>query len=404
MISRRERKLLQALNRPLPLYRILHSDTVLAVEELNRLSQEHVPERESSWRLSFAIKTAVRAFFSEVEGLSHAMCGAVADLGGELGVELTEKERLRILEQRRNKAGLVVSARLEPHAVVKLAFQWYPRLFGTTYHLDTSSTEWREFLTLKEVRDQFTHPKELDHLTAVNGLGRVGFCLAWFAGQMMFLLAECQRAALGGEEEGLHPAPKIPKMQPPPKHGPFFSQEDREVVRQSPAKSIAYFSEGVMALIREVGYPMDELRRMNLLSPEGQYLFRNLVRTLDSNLQGMLSFVAQYIEDAESRGEIALQDEEVRLLRADGCLEEQLPAVVNLWSAKFGEGLRVETAEPRYASLKRTRNVRNRIVHPKTVSCVRVTDEAFTVVMDAVGWYLDLVAPLDFDLDRLPIG
>lgn len=131
---------------------------------------------------------------------------------------------------------------------------------------------------------------------------------------------------------------------------------------------------------------------------------RSAVRAVFAFIDGCHEFVRGYVRDqarlfahAYSVADLAVLSEEspyvdergnvkVRPLRVP--LVTSIRALVKLLEKNNDASHTVDLAHPGFAALSRALQIRNRIVHPKSIEDMELTDEEMQDVKDAFVWYL----------------
>lgn len=403
MATRRERKLTQAVERIRALNSVLAEDILLGIEWLKKYADEVKEESFDVWRCAFWTKLAIRTFFGQVDGVSYAMRASTVEMARDLRLPFSEKDLLRLEEKRRLDDGTVVPRLLPPDESLKLAWRFFPLIFDSQFEGDTSGAGWQAFRVLKKVRNAFTHPETIDDLAAQNGLSRIQPCTVWFHSEMARLFAE---ALPDGMTVRKHQPLSLEKLKGLTQKSPIFDDTDYALISDSAGMSLAYFHHGVLGMLREVGWAFnlvwDRASLADLQSNEGQFALRNFVRTIDSVLQGIASFMRRYLRDSLGRGDTELNDVEKEILETKGETLEDFVAMLNLWSRKIGSGEAVQEKGDRFLAFKRLLSRRDRLIHPKRLSDLMFGTDALSIVMAASDWYWSLTDLMKFDTKSMP--
>jgi hypothetical protein len=140
-------------------------------------------------------RALLRAFFAHVEGIAYLMRQLVLWATERSEIALNEKESLLLAEiERRMQDGQVVERTRFNTAVknVELAFEYFPRLFRRTFHLNKGGDSWRKFKRALEIRHAVTHPKTPEEfMLSGEAVAALQGAIIWFSGEMERLLAEC---------------------------------------------------------------------------------------------------------------------------------------------------------------------------------------------------------------------
>src|ERR1700676_1969162 len=146
---------------------------------------------------SYIIKKAIRAFFGQVDGLAYTLRKAVLDCAEEMGLALSVEERALLSERRYDEATNSILRRpkyLFTKKSTLRAFEYFPRLFGSSYELNVRGVEWRSFERLVEVRNGLTHPHCLDDLSPANASHALVPTFLWFSQTTGNLIFDCARS------------------------------------------------------------------------------------------------------------------------------------------------------------------------------------------------------------------
>lgn len=385
-MKRIERKRREALARVMAVVDVLTFDTLLAHEHLAEAANSYTPKSAFDWDMAFTAKTAVRALFAHIEGVSQVMRVTVADYAQECGVPLSPKERLELEEKRVTSTGIVVDLKLTPTEGLKLAARRFPTLFGISFPLPLQASEWQALTALEKVRRELTHPKTLDHLAARETLVYWLPSLSGYLVASWNLLAACARAI------GVEPKPLELPRQPykyQPRQAPTFSAEDHDFIAAHPLRMLEYARVGLGELIQDTTRATSLCTRMSqldsLLGKHGQFGLRNLARTVVSELEGTLAISKLFVLSSHRRGEIELTPSELVAFDAPSTMGALL-AVSDVWSREFWKGEPV--AEDPSLGRKAVRGiaVRDQLTHPKSAKQLEVSLADMEFIMAVSHW------------------
>lgn len=136
----------------------------------------------------FWLRTSLRVFFAQVEGLSFAMRDATVFLARQGHVDLSEGE-LTVLDEKRYRLryGKVesIDAFNTTFDNLLLAFHYFPRAFGAGFALAKDDARWVAFKNSLALRNKLTHPKSPGDLD-LSEASILEFAQAfkWFAEQV----------------------------------------------------------------------------------------------------------------------------------------------------------------------------------------------------------------------------
>jgi len=132
----------------------------------------------------------VRAFFAHVEGVTYLMRQVVIWAHDRDEIALTEPEVSSLSESERNAAGKLRFNSVKEN--FRLAFNYFPRLFGSTYRPDKSGQGWHFFCTSIRVRDAITHPKTTTEFKlSGDAVREAQIAAVWFNEILRKLLVSC---------------------------------------------------------------------------------------------------------------------------------------------------------------------------------------------------------------------
>jgi len=172
---------------------VLHLDTQIAMDEMIRLVHDYNRGLASGEDVIFWVKVTIRSFMAQVDGLGYAMRRAVLQNAAKCSLSLTVKERARLSERKYDAVSDTIldqPAHLSTEEGIKVAFRYFPQLFGVNKVLDTSGEEWRGFKRVSAVRNKLTHPEIPEHLVPVNALPALHPTLLWFYSQLLELFVD----------------------------------------------------------------------------------------------------------------------------------------------------------------------------------------------------------------------
>ena len=196
-------KLAQSLRQIHQLGAVLLRDVEISTEEISVLMKPvEGPDIKAA---TFWVKTLIRSILGLMDGLSFAMRRAILENAKAVGLTLTTKERARLQERRydpKTDSVLTAPQNLSPADSFKLAFKLFPRLFGSSFTLDTSGEDWLAVRRIVDVRNRFTHPKVLEHLAVHPALPALAPASIWLYTQTAELLAEVSKR-LGGKPKAI---------------------------------------------------------------------------------------------------------------------------------------------------------------------------------------------------------
>ena len=151
------------------------------------LEDRHDPAKFDEFQL-FA-RAFVRALFAHVEGVTYLMRQVIIWAHDRGEIALTEAERSD-LNEREPMTGKPRFNSLKEN--FRLAFQHFPKLFGSPYQLDKSGQDWHFFCASIKVRDAITHPKTTSEFKlSSDALREAQRAAVWFNESLRDLLISC---------------------------------------------------------------------------------------------------------------------------------------------------------------------------------------------------------------------
>ena len=124
----------------------------------------------------------VRALFAHVEGVTYLVKQVVLWANDRGDIALTESELSSLCEGKRN----TVKKNFD------LAFEYFPRLFGSSYRPDKKSQGWNFFCRSIKVRDAITHPKTtMEFKLSGDAVRETQIAATWFNKTLRSLLTSC---------------------------------------------------------------------------------------------------------------------------------------------------------------------------------------------------------------------
>jgi hypothetical protein len=324
-----------------------------------------------------------------VEAASFTMRKAVVEAADEAGVELTNKERAKLIEKKYDaESDTITDIDVKGGKVaenLKLVFKYFPRLFGVDFKPDFGPG-WQSFLKLIDARNEMTHSGMLEHIIPIATLPLVQPSVMWFLTTLRDLLSACglDKKDLPSQETFVQPI-SLPSM-------PGFDAAFYQMVSENDSISLEYLRQVLNVLHREMEVAMQEIRELPVsafLEDSGQFALRNLLRTLFSQVEGTTDVVTWYIRKAEERRDIergfGLEvDTEVQ---HGSQFTNRFVKTMERLSLIYGFDYRVKTSGMGWNSLLLAETFRDRVTHPKSVDDLRFKLNAFERVLDACGWF-----------------
>jgi hypothetical protein len=392
-------KLDKALGKHMSTFRALNAaltaDTRIATEKLVCLLSTQPDTKEDVETAAFWIRTVVRTLLAQVEGISFWMRNAVLEMADAAGLQITNRTRAELSELKYDRSSDTIIPELASKGTketLKLAFRYFPLLFGSNWKLNTNDPGWADFLVILEERKRIAHPCRIEYFYPAHVGPHLMPGMLWFFSSTMEMMDSCL-ASLGlppqGKREELNPKPfrslAIAPIDPDPG---FYSK-----VEEYESTSLAYVNEVFRLVHADTVKSLDILKesvptRSIPLPPYTAFAARNTARALLSGLEGMTAAFIFFILAAVKRHEIELTDQENNLLRSTN-EEARAAHASTLFSRFFGYGQQARTDGDSWRALKIARNFRNRITHPRSIADLEVKMGTIQSVTKALAWYTD---------------
>lgn len=181
--------LLEAIQRISALDTRLRADTWRCHQEIVRINEATARgEPLGLAETEFWLRTFLRVFFAQVEGLSFAMREATVFLAKQGHVKLVAGA-IAVLEEKRYKSrnGKIEEADAFNPTLENflLAFHYFPIAFGVSYTVAKSDGRWASFTRSLTLRNSLMHPKRPEDLglTAAS-IREFAHAFKWFTEQV----------------------------------------------------------------------------------------------------------------------------------------------------------------------------------------------------------------------------
>jgi RNA polymerase sigma factor (sigma-70 family) len=372
---------------------LLHYDSMRCLEQLGEDLQRVRGGAEVTAASRYQLKKTVRAFVGQVDGLAYVFRQAVLASADEVGLTLTTKERAALSEHKYDKSSdtiLDTPDLLKTLEGLKLALKHFPRLFGSSYTLDTSRVAWRGLKRLVDVRNGLAHPSNLNDMSPANAAPILGPTIDWFFYQMQLMYADIAPrigVTLRAVEQKADPFLGFDEKAYPWHEA--FSEADHQLIASNWSQSLKYTQIFLDQCHDERHRAIEEVGRhkgRHILNPAYQSDVRNGIVMVFTTVEAMIFVAKRYVLSAESRGEITLTaDDHDRL--ENGEVEDRLAAAMTLWSRKVGAGQVWKTAGEEWKKFRGARFRRNQFAHPKSVDRLRVTSQDLNHLSAILSYY-----------------
>ncbi len=373
----------------------LRSDTFISLERFRHYALAFNNGAGDVELVKFWAKTAVRTFTAQVEGLTFAMRAAALS-GADAGIlSLDNRTRAILAGKRYYKSTDTVLDKRKSYPFkmgITLAFEYYPRLFGSKWKLDTESDHWRGFQELIWARNRITHPEKLEDLYPSEALRLLHPSTTWFFFCVYKMLEDC------GRQVGAPPRNSDdsgPPVDFPPESFNRVPRDQRfyDQVAQGAGPSLGLANIMLKELHQDFFRAWDlwsnglpDIEDMPGIKPLSQFGARVLVRTYFSEIEGLSFSWKRLMEGAQERSEITLSGEELISLRVPD-VGEKLVNTASLFSRKFGYGRAIDTSGNGYRSFQVALRFRNRITHPKEPEDLDVKPGTVRSIRESTQWF-----------------
>jgi len=372
----------------------IREDTFISLERFRHYTLAFNNGEGDGELVEFWLKTAVRTFTAQVEGITFAMRSAVLD-GADAGLLLLDNRTRAILSEKRyhKSTDTVLDKRKHyPFEMrIRFAFEYYPRIFGSDWKLDTESDSWRGFKELIWARNKITHPELLEDLYPIEAMRLLHPSTTWFFFCVYKMLEDC------GSKMGIPPKGSGNSAAPIAFPAEAFNRSVRDpdfyeqIAEGGHSLRLALIM--LQRLSRDASKAWDlwsnglqGLEGMSGVKPLSSFGARILVRTYFSEIEGLTLSWRRVLNDAQKRSEISISDDEQRLMEVpDVC--ERLANTARLFSLKLGYGRPVDTLGDGYRSFQIVLRFRNRITHPKRPEDLDVKPGTVKSILASASWF-----------------
>jgi hypothetical protein len=165
--------------------------------------------------LNFWHRTYIRTFITHVEGLLFVMRRIVAWAHDRGEVDLTPGEAVLIREKQYyfNSEKKRVEAKVKNNKLLEnfvLAFDLFPRVFGSSFQVDYGNNGWEIFQSVVRVRNCLTHPKApQDTLLQPELYHKISDAVTWFLSCLEGLFASVNADLLNQDSQKVATSPEL---------------------------------------------------------------------------------------------------------------------------------------------------------------------------------------------------
>lgn len=392
----------EILNDFFKLQRFVHRDTSISLDLLKPKVQPANEGLIETDEFFFWLKTLIRSFLGELDAIGFALRHSVVRSAPKLSVAIPNRDLAKLSERRYDRERDEVTAEtghfLPTLESLKLGLRFFPKLFGSQWTPDFTSSGWQALTKLTAARHAFTHPGRLEKLMPRDAYVFVEPAVSWYAAAMSRLLIECSHEAdpnLFKERD--HADPDSVEAPKPPKEVEILDEEFYEQVHGELGHLVGYATEMFKLLSADTGRAINLLTTLPAYrgkttkeverSDEYQFAMRNILRTLFSQVEGTIGYIEFVLSSSEAQRILHASEAEVAAAR-EGEVEDRLLAMMNLWSLKLGTGELLESAGDGWDAFQLARKWRDRITHPTQVMDFMLLPSVMKKIMEGARWFL----------------
>jgi hypothetical protein len=345
---------------------------------------EPVAASYDSASLNYSLKRSIRCLLGWVEGTAAFLRATVLECGPQMKLPLTPAERKKL---RKPGGG--------PRGGLRTGYDSFAKLIGSDLRIDCNSRAWNAFSELVDIRNDFTHPEDIGDLIASRGAHLLVPVMLWFGQLSMEIVGEanCRLLAHAPTNYDQMGVPSVASDASARKLGEIFGQKFYEQLGDSALISIRYLRLCLGILGNETVRAMKEIPAdQGFHSVEVQFAYRNLIRTLSSEVEGITHFLTCMLELGARRDEFVVTSDDRNSMTL-GNVEEKLVATASVWSREVGDGKIPRTINSSFTALGEVRGIRNRLTHPRREEDLEIDTKRASVILAAVGWFAEELLP-----------
>lgn len=376
---------------------ILGKDTIFCLGKLDdELTNPGISSADVS-QLNFWLKSAIRSFLAQVEGVTSAMRWSVVRAAEEGHIKLEAKEVAQLQERRYDKKtgeiGPAFRGRFDDN--FKNAFRHFPRVFGSDWNLKLQGEGWERFRKLVSARDDFTHPKDTTQLFRGSVGEDLHVAVAWFNSNFSAMLSEIGRR-LGKEisfpsnkamELSELARSKLALVIPPPRVGSpsalLCEIEFMDLLKNDERIAYEIFSGGASMQNGRLS--------IGTMSQLGARLY---TRTLFTEIEAFGQMAQRLLDNSAAKDEISFSEEEQELLSTKD-LVLKIANRAELFSRKFGHDRVIDKTGRTWLAFSRVAEFRDRITHPKIPEDLHFDMDTLDAIVDTIDWHCQLLDALE---------
>jgi len=398
-VKRIDRKRLEALQKAQEMAQFLTKDLAIATEQTADNVKSKKPSDAIKWAVVYLGKTALRTLFSHVEVLSYTMRSIAVEYAPELGVEIPDQEQLALQALRGTKDGK--PALIRPIESLKVAFQYFPSLFGVRLELDLSTEEAKTFLSLENLRNEMAFPTTIEQLSGKEIPSYWIPGSSWYLSQINDLFTLCAQQIPDAElaDQKL----ELPADQLVERLAAGSTNADK-AAEPTPLRNPENIRLALDLLTADASRSMGLSTKMaikdDLQATHGQFGMRNLVRTVFSEVDVTIAIAVFILFGSAEPGAPAMSDEDVESLLGRVDADQQLLEIANLWSSELGDQTQKKVGGKKWDLFRQGLKVRDRIAHPRSTKELRVSLDEASIILGAQDWLREISGLLVVDAEK----
>jgi hypothetical protein len=354
-----------------------------ALQEVGRASHDEV---------RIAYKIAIRVLFTLVDATGTVLRAFITRAAKHQGRALPEKWKKKLSAEQ-----------LGADENLKIAFRFFPQVFGSDLAIDFSGRNWSDFRELAIVRHRMTHPRIIDDTLPPLGLALLVPVVTWFLGTLAVLLADAARKrGLEPPQLDLSGLERVERIAKPPER--FFDDAAMQLIPENSARLFEYFQRFFFALADETSQVAkwfgESCKGAAPFDGEAQFGARILTITMFSEMEGVANVAQFFIEAAQARGAVTVTPGDLVLLREAGPAT-RYANVLTLWARLFGDGEEVARKGREWHYVGVASGYRDRFVHPAGSGDLRVSLDMLTPILGTLNWFNEAREALSVKPERL---
>lgn len=356
----------------------LRSDLGHAMRQLKSTHDRFQRGREELQEVCFWGKAVVGCLFGHMDAVGYAARKMAVLFHSMGGLALTNRELAKLSEVRYDRASDSLSRTpdlLNPLEGLKLGVKYFARLVGAEFELATGDERWRGVLDLWKARKDFTHPKRIEDLYAVEMFGSLQSSIAWYFSELMRLFNVCGRTLgidvpnLPQESFGRELRPVRVDTQPM-----FTEGELGREIEEVAGRSLGYATHFFRILRYDTNRAALALKRVKRSNTSlASFAARLALRTEATQVEALDAALRFQLRAARRRREIDFVDEDLAPHPSHAQPVGRLIAAANLWSRELGFGKVLALDQTTASQVQEAWKRRDGLVHPKTPADLEIT-------------------------------